>query len=124
MKAVVIFSLFCVLCFPVFTQEETRDPFISCLPDIKVPEVISAAAEEKVDEQAMGDFASEIDNLNIEGILWNSDIPMTIIDGEVLRIGDTVSSIGAKVHKITKNEVHFLYEGSVYMKQIGKKEAQ
>lgn len=52
--------------------------------------------------------------VNIEGVLWGTDKPLTIIDGEVYSLGDTLKNADAKVEKIEKNKVFILYQGQVF----------
>ena len=48
--------------------------------------------------------------LNIEGLVWNSDMPQAIINDKVVRIGDTIE--GVEVVKIEKKGVTIKYSGA------------
>lgn len=41
--------------------------------------------------------------LNVQGIIWGSDTPSAIINGEVMNVGDTIQ--GAKIVKINKKGI-------------------
>jgi hypothetical protein len=54
--------------------------------------------------------------LMIEGIIWNTHMPQAIVNGQVVRIGDTVS--GVKIMKIEKQGITIDYSGeSVLIKR-------
>lgn len=50
--------------------------------------------------------------LNIQGMVWGSDIPQAIINGKVLKVGDTVD--GVKITNIDKEGVEVFYVGQTY----------
>ena len=50
-----------------------------------------------------------IPDLNIEGLIWNSDMPQAIINGSVVKIGDYIE--GVKVVEIDKKGITIEYEG-------------
>ncbi|MDD4295139.1 MAG: hypothetical protein PHP69_06470 [Candidatus Omnitrophica bacterium] len=55
----------------------------------------------------------------VEGIMWGSDVPMAIIDGEVYKEGDVIISNGAKLYKIENNEVLIYYDGRLHKRKVG-----
>ncbi len=75
-----------------------RDPFKSLIP--KSP---------KVDRGEL--------NLKVEGIVWNTDKPSAIIDGEVYHIGDLVS--GAKIEGISKDGILVFFNGQNFLVNMG-----
>ena len=50
-----------------------------------------------------------IPDLNIEGLIWNSDMPQAIINGSVIKIGDYIE--GVRVVEIDKKGITIEYEG-------------
>ena len=48
-------------------------------------------------------------NLNISGLVWNSNRPQAIINGQVVSIGDTVNDV--KIMNIKKTGVEVSYQG-------------
>ncbi len=55
------------------------------------------------------------DKLKIEGLVWNTDLPLTIINGQLLAEGESILS--AKVVKITQKGVQIKYNGySIFIK--------
>lgn len=51
--------------------------------------------------------------VNVEGIIWATDKPSAIIDGNVLNVGDTVS--GAKIVEISKKGIVFSLGGEQFI---------
>jgi hypothetical protein len=49
--------------------------------------------------------------LSIEGVLWGTDKPSAIINGQVYKIGDTLKDMDVKIYDIQKNKVLIVYEG-------------
>ena len=47
--------------------------------------------------------------LNIEGIVWNTNMPQAIVNGKVVRIGDTIE--GVRIVKIEKQGITIDYSG-------------
>ena len=97
--------------------EKGRDPFVSYLP--KEEEVQTDVVIE--DEGEAEDIARVVAGIHVQGILWGSNDPMAIVDGEVLRVGDSLPDLDAKVHKIEGNTVYILYEGLIHKKNVEKK---
>jgi hypothetical protein len=93
----------------VFSQAYYRNPFESLLPK-----------EEKPAEPAKKKKAPETLPVTVEGVLWDSSTPQTIIDGDVYKVGDTLKKIDAKVFRIDKNIVYLTKEDKVYKKTVGK----
>ena len=48
-------------------------------------------------------------NLNISGLVWNSNRPQAIINGQVVSIGDTINDV--KIVNIKKTGVEISYQG-------------
>ena len=101
-----------------------EDPLIDKLPRPKTIEEISYKKTEKdplknifaqfleklrrrVSEKEIEKLP--IPDLNIEGLIWNSDMPQAIINGSVIKIGDYIE--GVKVIEIDKKGITIEYEG-------------
>ena len=65
-----------------YTASEFRDPF---QPQVSIPGEEIA----KIDREA-GPKPSEMLSLSIQGIIWNSDKPLVIINNQVLRKGESL----------------------------------
>ncbi|MFA7677535.1 MAG: type II secretion system protein N [Candidatus Omnitrophota bacterium] len=108
-------SCFFLTAFQAYSQNVTSDPFESLLP--KEEKSRTSSAEKKT--------ASKADlKISLEGVLWGSDTPQAIIDGDVYKVGDKLKKIDASVFRITKNVVFMSYDGKIYEIKMGKKEAK
>ena len=76
----------------IYDSHEKKDPF--------APPVLS-----DVNEADSGLYA----NIKVEGIIWDENDPIAIIDNELIRVGDEVR--GGKVAGIEENEVIFDIQG-------------
>ena len=61
----------------------------------------------RVPEKEIEKFS--IPDLNIEGLIWNSDMPQAIINGSVVKIGDYIE--GVKIVGIDKKGITIEHEG-------------
>lgn len=98
---------------PVFSAKEkivSEDPFEPLLPK-----------QEKPGDLKPLKGAPTAPGVTIQGVLWNSDVPQVIIDGEVYKIGDKLKTIDAKIYRIEKNRVFIFYEGRLYDMGVAKK---
>lgn len=86
-----------------YNADGYRDPF---MPQIKKEE----KKKESVDSYAGTEVA--LPDFVIQGMVWSSDNPQAIIDGQVLRIGDEIK--GAKILSISKEGVKFLFRGKIF----------
>ncbi|MDD3297141.1 MAG: hypothetical protein PHU64_07300 [Candidatus Omnitrophica bacterium] len=101
--------------FAAYSQETLKNPFESLLP--KDEKNKSDSIKKKAD------FKADL-KINLEGVIWGSDTPQAIIDGEVYKIGDKLKKADASVFRITKNVVFIAYNGKIYEIKMGKKEAK
>jgi len=102
------FGISSVLCAKEKTPIE--DPFEPSLPK-----------QEKPGDTKPLKGAPSAPNIAIQGVLWNSDVPQVIIDGEVYKAGDKLKTVDAKIYKIDKNRVFIFYEGRLYDMGVAKK---
>ena len=93
-------------------KENYRDPFLSILPeDVKI-----------TDSEAQKRTKDAPPPVAINGILWNSDNPQTIIDGGVYSVGDKLINLEAQVFKIRKNTVFISYGDKISAMRTKKEE--
>jgi hypothetical protein len=85
---------------PYFVAGE--DPFINLL-QIDIYRSALKKTEPVVDSQ------SPLPDFVIQGIVWNTEMPQAILNGQVIRIGDTIE--GVKVLQIEKEGITILYRG-------------
>jgi type II secretory pathway component PulC len=83
-----------------------KDPFESYLPK----------ESEEYAKTRKGDAAEDLGPppITINGVLWGTETPSVIIDGDVYRVGDTLKSLDAKVFKINKNVVFITYGERIF----------
>lgn len=92
-------------------QEQERDPFEPLVskegtkPVVDQPPVIEPPPP-------TGEVTPP--SVNIEGVLWGTDKPLAIIDGEVYGVGEKLKDVDAEIDKIEKNKVFILYQGQVF----------
>lgn len=92
-----------------------KDPFESYLPkETETGRLFSPKKNEEVGPPP----------ITIEGVLWGSNKPMAIIDGEVYGVGDTLLTVEAKVFKIKDNTVFISYGERIYEMNIKTKGVQ
>lgn len=80
-----------------FVGDKYRDPFKSYLPEMEVPKATPF----------------QLNRLNITGIIWDTDLPLAIINGKVYKVGDEI--LGAKILGIDRRGVLLDYEGETYL---------
>ncbi|MDD2654432.1 MAG: hypothetical protein PHI86_04940 [Candidatus Omnitrophica bacterium] len=78
-----------------------RDPF---MPEIRKEEKKKGENLPQGVQEAPPEFV-------VQGMIWSSDNPQAIIDGQVLRLGDDIKE--AKIIDISKEGVKFLYRGKI-----------
>ncbi len=81
-----------------YTGGQYRDPFRDYLPKADL---------------GRGKFQKQLSNIKVTGLIWNTDLPLAIINGKVCKIGDSVA--GAKVIDINKKGVFLDFHGEIYM---------
>lgn len=98
-----------------FDASANKNPFKPLLPDTSKPAVVEnnnstptvtetpAAATPIIQKQEIVP-----PSFNITGIVWNTDRPQAIINGQVITQGDTLS--GAKIVSIRKSSIEILYQ--------------
>jgi len=93
-----------------YTAVNFQDPFMPQLDILKEEE------EPQIIEEVVSDKpkASELFSFSIQGIIWNSDIPLVIINNQVLKKGEIFLMDNAeeiKIIDIDKEGVTIMYSG-------------
>ncbi len=101
--------------FLLYAQgEDFRDPFENVLP----------LEEIKQDRFSTDESKEEIKppSILVEGVLWGTDMPQVIIDGEVYKVGDRLRDIiEVQIFEIEKNKVLIRYRGKIFQFTVQKK---
>lgn len=93
---------------------QARDPFRSVLPvPIKVQALDTYGDMVNVDPGYQTQEYVEPLNVTVEGVIWDIDDPRVIIDGEIYKTKDKLSTVDARILKIEKNSVTVLYSGTM-----------
>ena len=78
-------------------QKVNNHPEPAHPPEVKSTSVLPEAASEP------------LPSMDIQGIIWGSDLPQAIIDGRVVGVGDKIQK--AKITAIDKSGITFLFQG-------------
>lgn len=113
MRLINLFFILFFLFLPilVYSQDSQRDPFESLLPEEEV--------KTQTDEEGKIEVSAPL-SVTLEGVLWGTDTPRAIIDGEVYKVGDTLKDVDASVFRITENVVFISYGEKIYKLKTGK----
>jgi type II secretory pathway component PulC len=97
----------------IYAASDLRDPF-------ELPIVVPEEETQEVKEEAAAEIKPKLSDsvsLTIQGMVWNSDNPLVIINNQILRKGEILtfpqgSAIDkAKIMDINKDGVTILYAG-------------
>lgn len=83
-----------------YNAESFNDPFADYLPK----HVVAAAEKTGISEETL----ERLRNLQVQGIIWGSDLPQAIISNRVVKVGDTLE--GGRVSAISKEGVTVVIE--------------
>jgi hypothetical protein len=67
--------------------------------------------EEAIRPVALGAEGVETPGLNIQGMVWDTDMPQAIINGEIYKVGDQFQEI--KILDINKDGIKLLYKDRI-----------
>ncbi len=106
----------------------TKNPFKPTLPIIEEiieilpePTIIEIEEEPVIEEKIFIPVKEEIKiqppELNISGLIWNTNRPQAIINDQIVTIGDTISN--SKITNIHKDGVEIIYSGKNFTITIG-----
>ncbi len=83
----------------VYTADERRDPFISLINKSGEFKDNVPSAQEELNEL--------IETIKVDGILWDDQMPLAMINKEIYKIGDIINQL--KIVNITDESVVFGY---------------
>ncbi len=104
--------------FPLLPQ---KPPIVTSPPDLplSLPQRISQGGPPQMDHSTLQILNIEQPleikppQLELNGFVWDSDLPQAIINNEVVNIGDTINN--AKILSITQEGIGFEYMGENYL---------
>jgi len=103
MKAIAYYAMLLFL-VPLAGFSEERDPFESVLPQETAATSSNVTSSTDVNPPSV----------KIEGILWGSEQPAAIIDGEVYKVGDKLKSLNGTLCRIEKDSVFIDYNNKIF----------
>ena len=91
----------------IYDSDKFRDPF---LPQVHRdrPDQTQGISADSGDGEGSG-----MPEFSVQGMVWNSDMPQAIINGQVYRVGDKIEE--AQIIDIDKEGVRLLQRGKIYM---------
>ena len=94
-----------LMCLSLSAWGQGRDPFESILPKEAV----------RLEEEGVKKPQVVAPKLEVEGILWGSDKPQAIINGDVYGVGEVIRGMPqTKIHRIEKGSVIIIHQGMVF----------
>ncbi len=87
---------------------EYEDPFVPMLP-----KAVVKPPPQQAMTVAMPVIVTAPD-LTIQGVLWGTDKPMAIINGQVYAVGAQLKGLDGKVYKIENNTVTVMYKTKLF----------
>ncbi|MCP4652075.1 MAG: hypothetical protein GY858_01660 [Candidatus Omnitrophica bacterium] len=90
---------------------DIEDPFCPMLPEEKMEQDRTQVTE--VEKERQEDVV-EPPLIELQGVLWGTELPLALIEGEIYNVGDSVIGTNAKIHKIENNDVLILFEGELF----------
>jgi len=95
---------------PLYAASVMRDPLQSLLP-AEGPEVMSTTTTDTTTPTPQAPQLPPV--VALQGLFWGGPVPTAIINGEVYRIGDTVS--GATIRAIDRRGIELEFQGVTYL---------
>ena len=93
---------------------DLKDPFISFLPS-KQKEVTPEISTQEQGPQAGEEEKFDYSSLNVTGLVWGTEKPKAIINGEVVGIGDVINE--AEILNISDEGILFKYKDKEYLRK-------
>lgn len=84
----------------IYTADDRPDPFISVFDENLGIEEVHSQKQDMLDK---------IKQLNINGILWDEENPLVMINAEIFKESDTIEG-DLKIKKIENNKIVFEYQ--------------
>lgn len=114
MKIIKIAFLLLFLLLPIllYSADNYRNPFESLLPK-----------EEGKGAAGLSEEIVEPLQIAVQGVLWGSQMPQAIIDGDVYRVGDKLKSLeDAAIFRITDNVVFIMHGDKIHKMTVTKRQ--
>lgn len=96
----------------LYTAQGLRDPLESLFPPEPPPATMAAEPNPQPTYQP----PSSPPSLTVQGLLWGMSAPKAIINGQVCKVGDTVS--GATITSITRHGIEVEFQGATYLTTV------
>jgi len=109
--------------YPVYAYKKYKGKKPFDLPDVLKDSIYAkqmqgAVEEEPIHPQKVSADPVLLPSMRINGIVWGGNVPAAIIDNKVYREGDSIKD--AKVVKIVKEGVWFLYKEKDFLMKVEK----
>ena len=96
-------------------EKEEFNPFAPKLPDPEVLLTFPRASQPSSQRGSVVEFQGKPE---IEGVMWGTDTPQAIIDGNVYSVGDILLEHKAEIIDIKREGITLKYEGRKYFFRI------
>lgn len=111
--AMIIVGLFFIgaggfLIFPAQTRAEEFNPF---KPQLPAKTISVGAGGPDIQQPPPERFTREV---NIQGVVWDTDRPQAVIEGRVYSEGDRIDEIDAAIIEINREGITIEYQGCPY----------
>ena len=94
---------------PAQEEQKLKDPFESYLPNQEKPEEVSPSAG----KAGVAEETFDTSSLQVTGLVWGTENPKAIINGNVVGKGDVVN--GGEIIDISKEGILFKYKEKEYL---------
>lgn len=120
MKKLILLSLvFLLIGINGYCKDTYKDPFRYLLPEEKTGNATMAVKQ----RQSSDESKKDLPDITVQGVLWGSEVPQAVIDGEVYKVGDRILSIDARIFKIEENVVFISYGEGIFKLKVKKEGA-
>ncbi len=92
-----------------FTAKESKNPFRDRLGVGEKPE---QGVQGAIEEKTVAEEEVKPPPLQIQGTIWDSDLPQAIINNKVFKIGDTID--GVQIVEIKKSGITILFKNKTF----------
>ena len=102
-----------------YNASDFRDPFKSYIPSEKEKVGLTVGNIEVIEKEVV------LPQFEVQGVVWGTSLPMAIIDGQILSIGDKIRE--AKIVEITRDYIALIYEDkrfSIHTTYIGSSDSE
>jgi len=98
-----------------FGQEDLRDPFDSLLPaTLPAPAGPMSLPPSGITVLPPPVSQDKGPQLQVQGVLWGTNKPQVLIEGNIYGVGDDIKGMDAKIYAIKNNKISVVYQGRLY----------